>query len=339
MTAYYNENDPFAAAWLRELIKAGQIADGVVDDRSIEEVRPDDLDGFAQCHFFAGIGVWSYALRLAGVPDDYPTWTGSCPCPPFSSAGKKQRCSCGGKPLCHAYRTGYFRCTACGQDWFADGRHLWPEFHRLIRERHPSLILGEQVAGRDGEAWGDVVQSCLEIDEYTCGRVSFAACGVGAPHQRKRLYWVANTDSNGCHKKRIGQSAAGVHGPERNGAPGGMADTTGERWPRRWSQSEHAISRQDAAPGAEGPGPTNGHWRDADWLGCRDGKWRPVEPGSQPLADGLAHRLGYVCIGNRWSLNPLQEKAENRVGRLSGYGNAVCSPQCQAFVEAVMETI
>lgn len=86
--AYYNEIDPFAADWLRELIKAGHIAPGEVDTRSIEDVVLSDLDGFVQCHFFAGIGVWSYALRRAGWPDDRPVWTGSCPCQPFSAAGK-----------------------------------------------------------------------------------------------------------------------------------------------------------------------------------------------------------------------------------------------------------
>lgn len=65
-TAYYNENDPFAAQRLRDLIAAGHIAAGVVDERSIEDVIPSDLHGFTQCHFFAGVGVWSYSLRLAG---------------------------------------------------------------------------------------------------------------------------------------------------------------------------------------------------------------------------------------------------------------------------------
>src|SRR5512147_3187208 len=88
MAAYYNEFDPFAAAWLRELIKAGHIADGDVDERSIVDVQPADLVGFTQCHFFAGIGGWSLALRLAGWPDDRPVWTGSCPCQPFSQAAR-----------------------------------------------------------------------------------------------------------------------------------------------------------------------------------------------------------------------------------------------------------
>ena len=54
--AYYNEIDPFAAQWLRNLIAGGHIAPGEVDERSIEDVTPDDLRGFTQCHFFAGIG-------------------------------------------------------------------------------------------------------------------------------------------------------------------------------------------------------------------------------------------------------------------------------------------
>ncbi len=60
-SAYYNEIDPFAAQWLRNLIAAGHIAPGEVDERSIEDVTPDDLRGFTQCHFFAGIGIWSHS--------------------------------------------------------------------------------------------------------------------------------------------------------------------------------------------------------------------------------------------------------------------------------------
>src|SRR5690242_446719 len=165
MPEYYNENDRFAAAWLRELIKAGHIAPGEVDERSIQEVRPEDLQGFTQCHFFAGIGGWSYALRLAGWPDDRPVWTGSCPCQPFSSAGKR-----GG---------------------FSDDRHLWPDWVRLIRECRPPVIFGEQVASPDGLAWLDLVSADLEGAGYAVGAADLCAAGVGAPHIRQRLYFVA----------------------------------------------------------------------------------------------------------------------------------------------------
>ena len=49
MSAYYNEIDPYAAEWLRNLIKSGHIADGVVDERSISDVRPEELFEFTQC--------------------------------------------------------------------------------------------------------------------------------------------------------------------------------------------------------------------------------------------------------------------------------------------------
>ena len=164
MTAFYNEIDPFAAAWLRELIKDGLIAEGVVDERSIEDIRPDELMGYTQCHFFAGIGVWSLALRQAGWPDDAPIWTGSCPCQPFSAAGK------GGG--------------------FADERHLWPHLHYLIEQCQPSVVVGEQVASKDGLAWLDLVQTDLEATGYASGAVDTCAAGFGAPHIRQRLYWV-----------------------------------------------------------------------------------------------------------------------------------------------------
>ena len=134
MSAYYNEHDEFAANWLCNLIKAGLIADGEVDTRSIVDVRADDVAGFDQCHFFAGIGGWSYALRRAGWDDERPVWTGSCPCQPFSLAG--------------------------AQKGFADERHLWPTWRELIRECAPSVVFGEQVASATD--WLGLVRGDLE---------------------------------------------------------------------------------------------------------------------------------------------------------------------------------
>jgi DNA (cytosine-5)-methyltransferase 1 len=166
--AYYNEIDPKAAQWLKNLIACGEIANGDVDTRSIEDVKPDDLKGYTQCHFFAGIGGWSYALRLAGWPDDRPVWTGSCPCQPFSAAGK-------GKG-------------------FADERHLWPAFHWLIEKHRPDIVFGEQVASKDGLLWFDLVSTDLEGSGYACATVDTCAARVKAAHTRQRLYWVADTE-------------------------------------------------------------------------------------------------------------------------------------------------
>lgn len=169
MAVYYNEIDKFCCAWIRELIKMGMIPDGEIDNRSIADVSPDDLNGFTQCHFFAGIGGWAYALKLAGWPENKEVWTGSCPCQPFSSAGMRK-----------------------GVD---DERHLWPEFYRLISARRPITVIGEQVSGKDARTWWDIVYNDLEKAGYARGAINTCACSTGAPHIRQRLYWMAHSGS------------------------------------------------------------------------------------------------------------------------------------------------
>lgn len=316
LSAYYNEFDEYAAQWLRNLIAAGHIAPGDVDTRSIEDVRPDDLRGYTQCHFFAGVGVWSYALRRAGWPDDRRVWTASCPCQPFSAAGK-----------------------GCG---FADERHLWPAFFHLATQCGAPRIFGEQVASRDGLDWLDLVQTDMEGAGYAFGALDLCAAGVGAPHIRQRLYWVADSEHAGPHGRKIAGSIGASQGGRRMFEPEGcctalrLADSDGARYPAPLYGPGETGQTREPRPGlaADGggsdsrvayanggdasakreqcggkqrfepahggtlsdgrPGPVNGFWRNADWLLCRDGKWRPVEASPQPLADGSAESLGRV---------------------------------------------
>ncbi|HBM2888091.1 TPA: DNA cytosine methyltransferase [Klebsiella oxytoca] len=305
--AYYNEIDPFAAQWLRNLIAAGHIVPGEVDERSIEDVRPDDLRGFTQCHFFAGIGVWSHSLRLAGWPDDRPVWTGSCPCQPFSPAGKG--------------------------DGFADERHLWPQFFHLISERRPQHVFGEQVAAGNANVWFDLVQADLEGMGYAFGLVPFTSAGIGAPHIRERAYWVANAYSV-ISDRRGDVRAPGFHD--------GMANTDNEQHSIAISGCghEHLSTGREQDPAASAglrgdyrPLEVNGFWRDADWLLCRDGKWRPVEPGTFPLVNGASSRL----VRKQPGVAGLARMASrNRTGRLKGYGNAINAQAAAAFIRAYM---
>lgn len=176
---YYNEFDPYAAQWLRNLIAAGLLPLGDVDDRPIQEVKANELKNYTQCHFFAGIGGWSLALQLAGWPTDRPVWTGSCPCQPFSSAGRQK-----GK---------------------ADDRHLWPVWFGLIQECRPSVIFGEQVASAVAHGWLDDVYQGMEAEGYAVASAVLPACSVGAPHKRDRLWFVAHTEGErGC--RTIGAS-------------------------------------------------------------------------------------------------------------------------------------
>lgn len=164
LDVYYNEVDPHAAQTLRNLIAAGELPFGVVDERDIRDVQPSNLDGFAQCHFFAGVGIWAKALQIAGVRHDKQIWTGSCPCQPLSAAGK-----------------------GLG---FEDERHLWPDWHWLIDQCRPETILGEQVASHDGLKWADLVQADLEATDYAFGPVDTCAAGFGGYHIRQRLYFA-----------------------------------------------------------------------------------------------------------------------------------------------------
>lgn len=347
--AYYNEIDPFTAQWLRNLIAAGHIAPGEVDERSIEDVTPDDLRGFTQCHFFAGIGVWSHSLRLAGWPDDRPVWSGSCPCQPFSAAGKG--------------------------DGFADERHLWPHFFHLISERRPQHVFGEQVAAGNANVWFDLVQADLEGMGYAFGLVPFTSASIGAPHIRERAYWVAHANhgsSDAGEALRAGRDAildgcsvngmAHAHSSqcegvsiirgvkfdrENTGGEKGRSQPESCSEVRRLGNSNvtrlEGLGGNDCAAGrgkeagstaASGlhlrPLEVNGFWRDADWLFCRDGKWRPVEPGTFPLVDGATARMGRVEPG------VARVASSNRVGRLKGYGNAINAQAAAAFIRAYM---
>ena len=425
--AYYNEVDAYAAEWIRNLIAAGLITAGDVDTRSVVDVHPSDLRGYARCHFFAGIGVWDYALGLAGWPADRPVWTGSCPCQPFSTAGRR-----GGT---------------------ADERHLWPAWCHLIAECRPSTVLGEQVASADGLAWLDLVHADLDGLGYTFGAADLCAAGIGAPHIRQRSWFVAYASrerrerqsaqlrrpgsggwltSEGVEAARSGEARALANatgqrwdGPELAGAPGatavegaeeigwwtagvlepagcgaalGLAQPAGAGSQRRIAAGErpHAqrataergrsaglvgdaeslgregrqalsgsiAGRVDAGAGpaceladahggnarAEGlqrsgehgqqpedgsavphrwPGARHGGWDDADWILCRDGRWRPVEPGSFPLVDGAAFRVG--------SGGPFE--GQSRIGMLKGYGNAIHADAAATFIAACLDVL
>ena len=346
--AYYNEWDPFAAQWLRNLISAGLIVPGDVDERSIEDVAPDDLRGYRQCHFFAGIGGWSYALRLAGWPDDCPVWTGSCPCPPFSVGGRKKKClACQSANVAsHVGRTGYYVCCQCQHEWLADSRHLWPEMWRLISAGRPRYFFGEQVAGSDGETWFAAVRASLEILGYDVRAASLNAAGVGAPHIRQRLYFVGECGPLGVHggagleghgRPVEINEAEGREAAQRHAAKAGVAGGTVAHVDRGGLEGAEAEEGQGQGQDALRCGAAGvGFWKDARWHWCPgDETYRPVEPGIFPLVDGLSKRVGRGCDpGAPFDANAT---AEGRKGRLIGYGNGIVAEVAAEFMRAFMQ--
>lgn len=281
---YYNEIDKGARKWLRQLVKDELIPDGFIDNRPIEEVRADELirAGFRQHHFFAGIGGWPLAFRLAGIPDDEEWWTGSCPCQPFSDSGE--------------------------QMGFADPRHLFPTWRRLIARCRPARVAGEQVASKLGREWLARVRLEMATLGYATRGSDLCSAGVSAPNRRQRLFWLADTESAGR----------------------GVANTNGQRFSERSEcdsradESGEQTSQRADASGRHSNGVALGDTNDARWQGRR----LRSEQDSGQLAPWSSGVVGLKCTDGKTrrikpSIFPLSSRLSGDLALIRGAGNAI----------------
>lgn len=133
--------------------------------------------------------------------------TGGFPCQPFSSAGQRLGAN--------------------------DDRYLWPEMLRAIREIQPSFVIGKNVAGiltmvqpteavkvgctpslfeendniyrKEQQFVVETVCTDLEREGYSVQPFVIPACSVGAPHQRDRVWFIAQRNaSNSCNARTKG---------------------------------------------------------------------------------------------------------------------------------------
>ena len=309
--ALYNEIEPYLCVWLNNQIAAGLIPPGRVDGRDIRDLDANDLAGYRQVHLFAGVGGWAYAARLAGWPDDVELWSASCPCQPFSVAGKR-----------------------AGTD---DPRHLWPDVFRLVGARRPAVLVGEQVAAAVGQHWLDRVFADLESLGYACRAIIVPACAINAPHRRDRLWFVAHTDDARLQgfsgnvaraeaRRRVADGLPAEAGVRDSACVVGDADGLGGKvdphaggcapggrtWPLAGPCSADAgvVANADESGAAEGrlqrcgefggtggdsrdcDGDVQGAWDDCDWIIGHDGKLRRVpRSGIRLLAHGIPARI------------------------------------------------
>lgn len=313
---YHNEIEPYAADWIENLIAEGHLPPGDVDRRSISDVRPDDLKGYTRCHFFAGLGGWPLALRIAGWPDDRPVWTGSCPCQPFSVAGSRKG--------------------------FDDARHLWPEFGRLIEKRLPPTVFGEQVAG--AAEWLAGVRGDLDAMGYAVGAIPVEAASAGADHFRDRFWFVADYDLQCPGEERAERGGElGRPGSDQEnrawalqdrrlvGSPAGLPGSESRQ--EGLSRKSHNASREsDALEHSAclgwGEGWTEHEFRGrgftaavasvggGQYVECPDGKWRRLPP---PRV--------------RW----LGTRVPARVAKLRAFGNAIDPRPAAAVIGAYLD--
>ena len=298
--AYYNENDPFAAEWLRNLIAENLIVKGEVDERSIWDVYPSDIVGYTQHHWFAGIGGWSFALRLAGWPDNKPVWTGSVPCQPYSQAGKRKGT--------------------------LDERHLWPAFFYFISELQPSIIFGEQVEAAIQHGWLDLVACDLEGIGYTFGAAVLPAASIKAPHIRSRVWFVAYANQQRCTEyPLLRQGSENYPQTPWNSEIDPLADSDHKREKRTGIEEFQPDARREI------------HYpRDYLWLSCSDGKYRqiPTESILQSLVDGVPQ--GMVDLRPESGFPLTSEEIKGRSYLLKGIGNAIVPQVAEKFIRSIL---
>lgn len=135
---------------------------------------------------------WPNAKTYSNVKTtDFSIWrghidilTGGFPCQPYSHAGRR-----------------------LGKN---DERHLWPEMLRAIRQIKPTFVVGENVKGlvswNEGMVFDEVCAD-LEAEGYEVQTYIIPACGVGAPHRRERIFFIAYAEGN----KNIGRGSGRLH--------------------------------------------------------------------------------------------------------------------------------
>ena len=155
--------------------------------------------------------------------------TGGYPCQPFSTAGKQKGAE--------------------------DDRHLWPAMFELVKQKRPSWVIGENVAGHIGLGLDQVLFD-LESEGYTARPFVIPACAVDAPHKRDRVWVVAHANSKGEPDVTRHAEAGQRLGSEDVGDPSGGRLSGDDRWR---SGQESADGRAHVADTASGRSQEHGH--------------------------------------------------------------------------------
>jgi DNA (cytosine-5)-methyltransferase 1 len=226
--------------------------------------------------------------------------TGGFPCQPYSQAGKR-----------------------LGKE---DERHLWPHMLRAIQEIEPTYVVGENVRGIVNWNGGVVFEEvCADLEScgYEVQPILLAAAGVGAPHKRERVWFIAtNTNSIRQHERECDN--------EVNTSKGGINALN--------DINANVEQRTSSNPNNEGlqRGEINGNFREKERERefYRDitrqvcNKWENF-PTQSPICggdDGLPTKLDGITFP-KW-----------RAESLKGYGNAIVPQVAYQIFKAIENT-
>ncbi len=221
-----------------------------------------------------------------------------------------------------------------------DLRHLWPVFFNLIRECCPPTIFGEQVASAIRFGWLDDLQTDLEAEGYAAAAVVLPSGGVGAPHKRDRLFFVADTLGKGLQ----GHGKSGQEQVSQERQRGKRHSAESSLWNSSVGDAEHdgssgteigrsiAQAVNDCQEGQDFPQQPEGasrseesgdirFWEDTTTIHCRDGK-SGQEQVSQERQRGKRHSAESSLWNSSVGYSEHDGSHEAEIRRSTGPGEA-----------------
>jgi len=207
--------------------------------------------------------IWSNLKTLPVEPfrGKVDLITGGYPCQPFSQAGKRE-----------------------GKD-DSEGRHLWPYIKEIIRAVRPLRCFFENVEGHISLGLREVI-SDLESLGYKTTWGIFSAREVGAPHQRKRVFILA--DAGGARQQAQRDESRPQWQPQPTCESSELADSNSNQqrpWVRQEQSKRYTTGQCSSYSGTVG---IEGVVADPDSAGCQQGHQEDAaQPSEQSDSGGF----------------------------------------------------
>ena len=242
--------------------------------------------------------------------------TGGFPCQPFSVAGKRK-----------------------GTD---DDRYLWDETIRVVRECKPRWFIGENVEGIINIQEGMVLrQVCTDLEEegFEVQCIIIPASGIGAWHQRKRVWILAYSNNNGSYRQKRNETIESSNEQENRLSVGDDKDVSNSG-----SKRSQGFNNQQE-PSKQKLGFTSNNHDENVW-NTKSTRQSSSSMGPGKGEFGRTSSWGKQCESNWWKAqsklcgvpNGLSyELDKDRANRIKSLGNSIVPPIARQLGLAIMK--